>query len=282
MSGQDSVTIKLALDRIAIVDRLRPASPEAVEEIATSMEARGQLAPIIVRPIPPVQGRDHALVAGLHRIEAAASLGWTEIEAVIRHLDADGARMVEIDENLRRRELSVIDRSVFLHERKQIWERMYPETRHGGDRLSDASKSQPLRLGQGELSQPLRHVRFTREAAEASGLSERSVQIAVAIGGHLTPETRDALRGSDFEGATRVLHALAVEKPADQIAIANKLLDGAKTVDAAKAALGIAPARPAKPTDPEANYKALSKAWLCASDHDRQRFIAMLKATGEV
>jgi len=69
---------------------------------------------IIVRPRPNVEaGNCCWLVAGRHRLEAARKLKWEAIRAIIRDdLDEDGAALVEIDENLKRRELLVVERSL--------------------------------------------------------------------------------------------------------------------------------------------------------------------------
>ena len=61
-----------AVDNIYVpVKRRATLDPKRVEEIAQSMLADGQKTPILVRP----DGARFVLVEGLHRLEAAKSLG---------------------------------------------------------------------------------------------------------------------------------------------------------------------------------------------------------------
>ena len=137
------------VDSIGIADidvspqRLRALRPERVEEIADSIRVVGQLQPITVRPNCDDDGIGHyRLVIGRHRLEAAKRLGWAWINAIIRtDMSEDEARLVEIDENICRVELSQAERALHLAERKRIYERLHPETKHGGDRKSAEAKS---------------------------------------------------------------------------------------------------------------------------------------------
>jgi ParB family chromosome partitioning protein len=95
--------------------RLRAVRLEAVEKIAASMEVEGGgkrlIQPITVRPL----GDGYKLVAGAHRLAAAKLLGWAEIAAIIEDdLTNDDARIIEIEENLRRLELSPGDEAEFV------------------------------------------------------------------------------------------------------------------------------------------------------------------------
>jgi ParB family chromosome partitioning protein len=85
----------------------------------------------------------YQLIAGLHRLEAVRKLGRATIQAgVVKGLDADQALLDEIDENLIRAELSPAERALHLSIRKRLYEKLYPETRHGGDRRPGRSSSQ--------------------------------------------------------------------------------------------------------------------------------------------
>ena len=54
----------------------REAAPEAVQRLSKSIADVGMMNPITVTG-------DHTLIAGLHRLEAARKLGWTEVECRI-------------------------------------------------------------------------------------------------------------------------------------------------------------------------------------------------------
>jgi N6-adenosine-specific RNA methylase IME4/ParB-like chromosome segregation protein Spo0J len=121
------------------------------------------LQPIVVRP----SGARYTLVAGAHRLKAKKQLGHTNIAAVILDgLDADAALLAEIDENLMRADLSPAERALHVGRRKELYEKLHPETKHGGDRKSDSSRQG------GRLDA----ARFTKDAAKKTGRSERSFQ----------------------------------------------------------------------------------------------------------
>ena len=147
-------------------DRLRALRPEVVTALAESMKSQGQLQPIIVTP-----GKDsgYFLVAGKHRREAARMLEWEAIEAkVIDGLELDHSELAQIDENLIRGDLSPAERALHVAKRKEIYERLYPETKQGATG----------RRGKKDANL----ASFSETAAKASGQSKRTV-------------ARDATRG---------------------------------------------------------------------------------------
>lgn len=215
----------IAIDEIDLSDRLRPIDPAHAEALAVSIGQIGLKTPVNVRP----DGNGYRLIAGGHRLEACRSLGWATIDAVVHNVDADEARLIEIDENLMRRELSALDRAIFLAERKAVFDRLYPETAQRGRRKK-------------ELSQSLRQFgeRFSKQAAKRTGLSERTVQMSLELASKLTPEARTLLRLSDIADSPTKLLALANEEPEQQLAIATAIASGkASTPKAARLALGL-------------------------------------------
>ena len=112
----------------------READPEGVQELVDSISKVGLLNPITI-------DREHTLIAGLHRLEAAKLLGWTEIECNVSSLEGLLAELAEVDENVVRKGLSAVEYSDLLLRRKEIYEALHPETKHGGDRKSEKIKS---------------------------------------------------------------------------------------------------------------------------------------------
>jgi len=144
-------------------DRCRALRPHDIAGIAASFQVVGQLQPIVVRPL--VDG-GYSVIAGVHRLKAAEKLGWKTISATVRDgLSTDLIELAEIDENLIRAELTPAERALHVGRRKQIYERLHPEAKHGGDRKSAGSSRQI-----GDLK------RFTADAAEKTGQSERALQ----------------------------------------------------------------------------------------------------------
>ena len=71
------------------------------------------------------------MIAGLHRLDAAKLLGWTEIECTVSSLEGLQAELAELDENFIRSELSTVEYGELLLRRKEIYEALHPETKKG-------------------------------------------------------------------------------------------------------------------------------------------------------
>ena len=176
--------VSIKIDEIKINPGRRQVDENAVKELAKSMNALNLLNPIIV-------DAGHTLLAGLHRIEAAKLLGWTEISAFVGNFTELQAELVEIDENFVRSPLSDMQRNDMLLRRKQIYEELHPETKKGGDRKSEEIKTTPCRFDL-EQAKP-----FTQDAAEKLHLSRRTVERRVHIASSLTPEAKKVIRGAE-------------------------------------------------------------------------------------
>ncbi len=122
--------IPIALAEIHASDRRRPVDPEQVQVIAESIGEIGLQSPIAVR-LDPADTAGYRLVAGAHRIAAAAELGWTRIDGLVVDGSDDELALMEIDENLARAEPTPLDRALFLAERKAIFERVHPPPKRG-------------------------------------------------------------------------------------------------------------------------------------------------------
>src|SRR4051812_19054495 len=116
-------------DVIVPPKRFRALRPGVVTQLADSMKAQGQLQPIALRPS---ERTGYYLVAGMHRLAAAKTLPWDSIWAtVLEGLNADRAALAEIDENLARAVFSPAERAAHQHARKEVYQRLHPETRKG-------------------------------------------------------------------------------------------------------------------------------------------------------
>ncbi len=82
-------------------------APEALEELAQSIRARGIVQPIIVRPAQ--DGRHFEIIAGERRWRAAQAAGLTEIPAVVRDVPDDAALAIALIENIQREDLNPIE-----------------------------------------------------------------------------------------------------------------------------------------------------------------------------
>lgn len=260
---RDVQSIKLA--DIIVTDRLRAVDEDHALLLAANMKAEGLNVPIEVRPAPKKPGR-FILIAGGHRHRGATLLGWDTIDAIVIEVSADQARLREIDENLYRVGLTELDRAVFLAEKKRLYEKLNPAAKNGGDRKSDQFAIF------GDLIP-----RFSQEACERLGMSERTLQRTLARAA-LPADVRARIAGTPMADKGSDLDAL-LKLPPEQRMPALDLLFGA-AVDAprtiAEAAQRLSGARPAAPSEDDAHLDALMKAWRRAGASARKRFVTFL------
>jgi ParB family chromosome partitioning protein len=267
-TAQSVVTIPL--DQIEVGQRLRPIDNDYVAMLAASMAEEGQHTPIHVGPADDA-GR-HALITGAHRVSAARLAGLPSLLAIVFRGDALHAQLLEIDENLMRRGLSELDRSVFLARRKEIYLSMHPLTGRGKGRSGQKDN----------LSFFPKALPFTKATAEKLGITDRSVARAIAraqieqdLREMLAPTrwadnaaTLDALLKMDAALRRSVVIALTrAEKPARTLASALAERGTPRTNAAAEA---------------ERQHQALMSAWRKAGKPARRRFLAFLAADGEI
>ena len=123
---------------IRVGDRRIGLDEAVVQQLMESIGSVGLLQPIGIRA-------DGLLVYGYHRLEACRRLGWVEVPVVIVEGDDLLVELAEIDENLVRNELSVLERAEQLLRRKEIYERLYPEARAEVQRLRGMANLKPFR-----------------------------------------------------------------------------------------------------------------------------------------
>jgi ParB-like chromosome segregation protein Spo0J len=156
--------ITVRLDQIEIVpDRDRRGESVSVADLVESLPTIGQLHPLLVLP---EQNGKHELLAGHRRLRAARELGWTEVRVQVITLDDLRTELATIDENLARKNLPPSERARQQARAKEIYERLHPETKHGGNRRKGSSGHG------GNLKKPKSFVKAT---AEATGRSTRAI-----------------------------------------------------------------------------------------------------------
>lgn len=86
----------------------RTMDPTALAELAASIQARGILQPLLIRPHPTAPGR-YQIIAGERRWRAAAQAGLPSIPALIRPLSDQDTMAAGLVENLQRQDLNVME-----------------------------------------------------------------------------------------------------------------------------------------------------------------------------
>ena len=197
----------------------REATPEDVQRLSESIAEVGMMNPITV-------DADHTLVAGLHRLEAAKLLGWTEVECTVCELDGLHAELAEIDENVIRTGLSDLELSELLARRKKIYEMLHPSTiaRNLPGHASNYESSGDKLTGE---EKP-----FSQDTAEKMGVSPRTVERHIQIAENLTPEAKKILHSTDKKITKQNLTKLSRLEPEHQMKAAKRLAEGTiKSVD---------------------------------------------------
>lgn len=170
----------------------------------------------------------YRLVAGRNRLEVFKSLGRETIFANVVELEDLDQRLAEIDENICRQQLTVLEESEQLAERKQIYEGKYPETRHGAT---------PGNQFTGQKRQT-ENFSFSKDVAEKIGKTDRSIRQSVRRAERIAPDVRDAIRGTEIADSGIELDALAAASPDNQRAIVQLVQSNENlTIRKAKVAL---------------------------------------------
>jgi ParB family chromosome partitioning protein len=204
-AAKDHHLQNVLINSIRIGKRLRPLGD--ISSLIESIREVGLLSPISVT-------RDKCLISGLHRLEAFRALGRKYIPAFIVPISRQEAQIAEIDENLARNDLSLLERAEHLYRRKQIYEGLHPERRHGGNQYTGGKKCQDGNL------------QFCQTAAAASGRSATTVHRLVRIAKLLTAETKHLLRGTEWADNQQTLMKLCKLTPEMQESVAGKVAKG--------------------------------------------------------
>ena len=87
------------IEKIKVKKRIRKDLGD-IAGLADSMKRYGQISPILIT-------KKNDLIAGGRRLEAARSLGWTNINAVIAEIPDELSKLeYELEENIQRRDFS--------------------------------------------------------------------------------------------------------------------------------------------------------------------------------
>lgn len=198
----------IPLDLIENGQRLRDISEATVTALVNSIGDVGLLNPITVYPRKLFRGGNqvegYGLVAGLHRKTAYERLGLVEIEANVVDLSDLECQIAECDENLVSNQLSASDRARFTKRRKDAYEALHPETKHGANQHT---------RGDANIAPP----NFAEDQAVKTGVSERLVQLNAERGEKVCGKALDLVHGTKLDTGV-YLDKLKVLSDDDQVA----------------------------------------------------------------
>jgi ParB-like chromosome segregation protein Spo0J len=203
-------------------NRMRHLRPETVNELAESIQKHGLLQPIVVQP--KTKGEGYTLVAGHHRLEAAQQLGLKTIDCrIVDGIDADEARLAEIDENLIRADLTPSERAAHHAERKALYLKLHPETKCG----AAGGEATAAKTGKAKRQNGAQPPTYTKDAAKKTGQSSRTVERDVARGGKIDHEVLTALAGTSLDKGDELDAMAKLPKP-EQRKLAERATAGEK------------------------------------------------------
>lgn len=206
--------VLIAIESIAVGHRLRSVSKTKVDELAESIVAVGLLQPIVIT-------EDANLVAGLHRLEACRHLGLIEINAVVIPNLQLQKEIAEIDENLIRNQLTVLEQCDQLKRREELYEALYPETKRGGYVRAADDEMQPADINDSRVVNDA----FSNRAASERKVTPRTIQRAIRIAARLDADTKSRIADSPIAFRFTQLMRLAEFEPIMQREIVAKITD---------------------------------------------------------
>lgn len=109
-----------------------------------------------------------------------------------QHLTDVSIELAEIDENLIRNELTVLERAEYLKRRKEIYEALHPETKQTtGRELAEK------RWNATEIISP---ASFADDTAAKSGLTARTIRQDVQIASDISDDVKESTKGHPLAG----------------------------------------------------------------------------------
>lgn len=203
----------MSIDRIKVQDRIRDLHD--LDILKKSIQDVGLLQPIVI-------SKENVLIAGNHRLQAFKELGYDKIPVVIKDVDQMKAEMMEIDENLIRYQLSPLEVSKQLKQRKEIYEILHPNSTLEVITMENLSKRNNFAPKENIISS---EKSFTQDVAEKTGKSQRTIQQSLQIANNLTDEAVDRIKGTKLENNKTALLEIARIAPEEQVAKVEELLN---------------------------------------------------------
>ena len=233
------------VEKIFISPNRRAVNEDKVGKLIESIREIGLMNPITL-------AKDNRLIAGAHRLQAYKIMGLKEIP--FTYLDKDDnlhVELAEIDENLIRSDLHFLELGEVLQRRKDIYEELYPETKHNakfkGNQYSEDRSEEPgsveQKIGLEELGSVEQKIRseepdsfeqktFSEDTAAKTGYTARKINQDIQIARDLTDEAKEAVIKYD----AKKKEALSVSrlKPEEQNQIAKRVSNGEDLSDVVK------------------------------------------------
>jgi len=158
---------------------------EALVELAASIQARGVIQPIVVRP----HGHRFQIVAGERRWRAAQRARLHEIPAIVREFSDEETLEVALIENIQRQDLNAIEEAQaykrlvddYAHTQEELGRLVHKSRSHIANllRLLDLPAKVQILVGTGQLS--MGHARALITASDPEALADEVVRRGLSV-----------------------------------------------------------------------------------------------------
>lgn len=215
--------MELKVSEIVVLDEeQRQLQPAKVEEIADSVKEIGLMHPITI-------DSTNRLIAGLHRLEAFKSLGNEKIPVrVTEETNPLKLRLMHLDENLADGQLLPYEESVALKEKKEIYEKLYPETTISGRKKAEHERKQlnktDTKPESGFVKETLQPS-FSEDTAKKTGKSKSVIKENLQIANRIKPETYEKIKDTEIAQKKTELLQLARLEEEEQNKVIEKIKD---------------------------------------------------------
>jgi ParB family chromosome partitioning protein len=158
---------------------------DALAELAESIEARGVIQPIVVRP----HGHRFQIVAGERRWRAAQKARLHEVPAIVRDFSEEETLEIALIENIQRQDLNAIEEAQgykrlvkdYGHTQEELGRIVHKSRSHVANllRLLDLPARVQAMIGSGELS--MGHARALITASDPESLADEVVRRGLSV-----------------------------------------------------------------------------------------------------
>ena len=224
---------QIAVEDVIVPRGRRTPTDAHVSSIANSLRSLGLLHPITV---VSDGNKKYRLVAGRTRLEGAKILQWPKIAANIVAMGDAECQLAEIDENLERSNLTIIEEAVALAKRKELYTLIASQRDANRPPLSAVSSDTVSDEVPNGGESPVGD--FLADTSARAGISERTIERRIAAGETLSPRAVTILKDTPAGNSQTQVSALAALPKAEQVEVARIIASGdATTVTGARAAL---------------------------------------------
>ncbi len=221
---------EVSIDEITVSEKRRPAQKAAVKTLAKSIQAIGLQHPIGLT-------KEFCLIHGRHRLEACKLLDRSTIPAMIHDLDDLRSKIAEIDENFLHNRLTAIQEAQALKLRKEMYLKLYPETKAGATLKKGQNSPQRQNVATGDEQES-----FAADTASKTGKNKRTVERAVKLAEGISDRVAVQLDGTKIADNKTQLAELTLLSEANQLKVLAHIAEGkSKTVKDAAGKLKVGP-----------------------------------------